>query len=638
MSGLFFNKNRLFFVSVIAFLIFSLTSAYNTSIHVPAVLGNTNTGTISIINLSVTSGNGKISILGPSNVGQSTLNSAETGVAYASSLLNLNESKYNFTYIIYDNFSNVTGPSGGLAFTLLAISGLKQVPLKQNFTLTGTISSNGAVGPIGGITDKVAAAKSYGLNYVLAPAVQNGSFEDTLYYISQQVNNIPIIEVGNVSQAIPYAFVGYTPKITRLSYNASAENYNLNISEAPFSCINSCNQSYFGGLVNYTFGITSNEISSISNNFSTVKSQLNKNLNIYKEIASKGYLYTGADLAFLEYIDAYTFANTNNYTLPKANALLNSVSNYCNSFEPTFITPQNYEYIISGEVRQSWAQQNILTAKSILNQTQSTDNIVEAINVLGESSAWCAATKILYQEANAINQNNNSTVAYGFSKNLQNIVSNDLNNLKTQSIYAGDLYYEAANASYNQGRFGAALYSIYYLKSESNTTQPSNYSESYLVNNLTNISGLWPIEYANSAAFYANEANVSKSNSSSQGYLGASYPLALIAISINKLDSLLANTLVPGVNVSTNSTVSSISSINSSSESSILGLLGEEFQSINTIQQQVKNLQLAMELVIIMVVVLLVALIYSLGKEFSLRREILKKEQQLKNITSKKRR
>lgn len=610
MSKLSLNRTSLFFAQILfATLFFGITQAYTTSIHVPAVLGNTDTGVISVITLNVTSGNGSVKILGPTHVGQSTYLSAVTGVSYAAKYLNLNKSSLNFTYTINDNTSNVTGPSGGLAFTVLAISGLSHKPIKQNFTLTGTISSNGQVGPIGGITDKVSSAKSYGLSYVLAPYVENGSFEDTLYYISQQLNNIPIIEVSNVSQALPYVLSSQTPQITRLTYNLSISNFSINnIPNAPFKC--NCNESYFNNLVNYTINSTTTMINSIPNNFSSLKTQFYSQLATYKKIASKGYGYTAADSSFIEYINAFIYANSNNYTLSKAYTLYNTVLNYCNNLTPPMMTQQNYQYIVSGQARQSWAQQNLLTANTELNTSQSTDNIIEAIGTIGESAAWCSATNNLFSQASEINTVSNNTVPYSFNSAIKQLTNKDLQILANNNSQS--MYYSAAVESYNNSEYGSALYSIYYLMAQNMPMNSSKYNASILISSLNNsLNGIWPVAYGNSAVFYAEQASLTK-NATSASYLSTSYQLSLIASSISNLNNLLQN----------NMTVSTVGSLTSSQENQLLGLIAQEANQINSLKQTISNIQLSIELIVMMVVVLLIALVYSLAKEFSLRKAL----------------
>ncbi len=614
MSSVVKNINRvMFFKLAILFFILNLSFAYTTSIHVPAVLGNTNTGIISSIQLNLSKGNGTVKILGPLGVGESTLSSAQIGVAYASNFTGINESKYNFTYTIFDNSSNVTGPSGGLAFTILAISAIKQVPIKDNFTLTGTISSSGVVGQIGGITDKVSAAKSYGLKYILAPEVPNQSFEDTLYYLSQQLNNIPIIEVGNVSTALQYVLVNESPIITPLQYTLYAQNYYLNkLNNAPFTCKNICNTTLFGNLVNYTFNMTSSEISSISNNFSSIKPQLFNMLSTYKNISDKGYLYTGADMAFLEYINAYMFANSNNYTLGKAYSLLSNVNNYCNGLVAPQLTTQNYEYIISGEARQGWAIQNLKTAKTELNQSQSTDDIVSAIGTIAESNAWCNAANNLYMQAVASNG-----TQVGLSGKIYSLVSKIL---LADKVYNGSMYYNAAVSEFNSGEYGAALYSLNYVSSISGTpSYPSNYSISTLYSALnSSLYGIWPIEYANSAAFYAEEANLSSNNLTKLSYLDSSYPLAILSEGISTLNMQISSNFT-SISMANNKS-SGNTYINSTQ---LMGIIGEEAISIRDLEATVSTLKVAIELIVVMIFIFLVALLYFIIKDYTLKKEIL---------------
>ena len=96
--------------------------------------------------------------------------------------------------------------------TLLTLSGIEQKPLFGNFTVTGTINPDGSVGTIGGVYDKIQAAKSVGSEFILVPYVNNTTSEYLLYYLSQQTYSTPVIEVKNITQAIPYAFGMRAPR------------------------------------------------------------------------------------------------------------------------------------------------------------------------------------------------------------------------------------------------------------------------------------------------------------------------------------------------------------------------------------------------------------------------------------------
>ena len=250
-----------------AFILAGMASAYTTRIYDPAVTSATS-GQLTSIQLNVTSGNGSIKILGPASVANDTVQSADTAVAYATQYLGINESAYNFTYYIHDNHSSVSGPSAGLSFTILAISGLEQKPIINSIAATGTISSNGTAGLIGGIFDKAAAARAAGKSVLLVPYAPNSSIEKMFYYAAQQNLGIKLVEVTNASEALRYAFGYKAAQPMAYSYN---QTYNLSsVSQANQTC-NACNISDFYPLENMTMNMTAAEINSIGRNFSALK-------------------------------------------------------------------------------------------------------------------------------------------------------------------------------------------------------------------------------------------------------------------------------------------------------------------------------------------------------------------------------
>jgi Lon-like protease len=70
---------------------------------------------------------------------------------------------------------DIGGPSAGLAFTLALIDELSPGELTgpQDVAVTGTISLDGSVGAIGGLTQKVSAVHQNGIRYFLVPASQS---------------------------------------------------------------------------------------------------------------------------------------------------------------------------------------------------------------------------------------------------------------------------------------------------------------------------------------------------------------------------------------------------------------------------------------------------------------------------------
>ena len=64
---------------------------------------------------------------------------------------------------------NIDGPSAGLAIFLALYSALTRTPLPQNVAITGELSIAGKVRPVGGIVEKLYAARQAGMRAVLIP-------------------------------------------------------------------------------------------------------------------------------------------------------------------------------------------------------------------------------------------------------------------------------------------------------------------------------------------------------------------------------------------------------------------------------------------------------------------------------------
>lgn len=79
---------------------------------------------------------------------------------------------YDMPYDVKVEAGNVGGPSAGLMFALAIYDTITPGTLTEgkSFAGTGTISGNGSVGPIGGITQKMYAARQADVQVFLAPA------------------------------------------------------------------------------------------------------------------------------------------------------------------------------------------------------------------------------------------------------------------------------------------------------------------------------------------------------------------------------------------------------------------------------------------------------------------------------------
>ncbi len=531
------EKKGLLFFSLAALLSMGYVFAYTTTIRAPAVL-STNNGVLTTISLNLTSGNGSVNITGPSQIGQDTKVSATTAAQYASAYVGVQESKYNFTYNIADSSADVTGPSAGLAFTLLGISALEHSSLPSNFTVTGTINTDGSVGEVGGVYDKMDAANSSGMKFILVPVVATSDPEYLAYYTAQQQFGIPAQEVSNVSQALGYLSKTNPTPVKSLQFNLS-ENYHLSGLKASGLNCTDCNVSYFAELTNYTLNFVQADAESIGVKLSQGKDNILSNIATFRNISSKGYLYTAADLAFLQYQDTFVLANANNFTTSYVQSVISGINATCSNLIAPELTASNYEYVIGGEIRQEWARLNLENAQSALNSSASTDDLMASLFFASQSNAWCNAANEMYNISSTIG---GSPVTY--SSSLKNYAYNELRS--AESSGAGSLYAQAAAKAYNQSEYGAAIYDAVYATNYARI--PGNLSNSQLISridaNAANATfGIWPLEFANSALFYAYEANAIGGAGESSN-LTSAYTISQLASNLSKANKLINSSLV----------------------------------------------------------------------------------------------
>ena len=143
--------------------------------------------------------------------------------------------------------------------TILAVSAFENKPLRTDFTMTGTITSNGSIGEIGGVYDKVGAAEAAGIKLVLVPKVPKTDQEDELYLLVQTNFGIPVVQVANISQTAYFAFnKNINGLANETTYNFFTDYHIGSLSNPTLNCTALCNYSIFGSLLNTTVNLTRN--------------------------------------------------------------------------------------------------------------------------------------------------------------------------------------------------------------------------------------------------------------------------------------------------------------------------------------------------------------------------------------------
>ncbi|GBE14242.1 lon protease [bacterium BMS3Abin14] len=96
------------------------------------------------------------------------------------------------------------GPSAGIAITTAIVSALSGVPPGPDLAMTGEVTLTGRVLPIGGLKEKLLAAKRAQVRRVVIPEGNSSDLAELPSYI---LRSIEIIPVGDVTQVLQAAFL-----------------------------------------------------------------------------------------------------------------------------------------------------------------------------------------------------------------------------------------------------------------------------------------------------------------------------------------------------------------------------------------------------------------------------------------------
>jgi ATP-dependent Lon protease len=90
------------------------------------------------------------------------------------------------------------GPSAGTAMTTSLASLLSGRPVKHTVGMTGEVTLQGRVLPIGGLKQKVLAAHAAGLTEVILPERNRGDLDDVPEEVREQMTFHPVMSIGEV--------------------------------------------------------------------------------------------------------------------------------------------------------------------------------------------------------------------------------------------------------------------------------------------------------------------------------------------------------------------------------------------------------------------------------------------------------
>lgn len=160
------------------------------------------------IEINVMPGKGEVQLTG--QLGDVMKESARAGISYIRSMSNRYkiEDKFfkeNDIHIhIPEGAVPKDGPSAGITMATAMISAITNIPVKSNVAMTGEITLRGRVLPIGGLKEKILAAKNAKIETVLVPEKNKKDIEE----ISDEIKkDLRIVFVDQMEEVLKEALV-----------------------------------------------------------------------------------------------------------------------------------------------------------------------------------------------------------------------------------------------------------------------------------------------------------------------------------------------------------------------------------------------------------------------------------------------
>lgn len=160
-------------------------------------------GTILYIETMFTKGNGKLTITG--QLGDVMKESAQIAVSLVKSMFPEKADMFekNDLHIhVPDGATPKDGPSAGITLTTALSSLVTGVPVTPHVAMTGEVSLQGGVNPIGGLPEKLMAAQRAGVTKVFIPADNVDDLRDVAQEVKDKLEIIPVSEASEVLSAL----------------------------------------------------------------------------------------------------------------------------------------------------------------------------------------------------------------------------------------------------------------------------------------------------------------------------------------------------------------------------------------------------------------------------------------------------
>jgi ATP-dependent Lon protease len=164
-------------------------------------------GDVLEIEVAITSGKGNLTLTGQlGDVMQESAQAALTYLKTKATKLKIPKKKFSQVDIhihVPEGAIPKDGPSAGITMCSALISAFCKTPTKRNVAMTGEITLQGRVLPVGGIKEKILAAQSYGYDTVILPEKNKYLFKNDKNLRQIKIN---VVYVNNMNDVVKKAF------------------------------------------------------------------------------------------------------------------------------------------------------------------------------------------------------------------------------------------------------------------------------------------------------------------------------------------------------------------------------------------------------------------------------------------------
>jgi len=448
-------RTKIFF-SILLLQLLSYAASCNgsASIAVPAVVGD-GSGLV-IISIRIIPGSGEVFLSTFPQTGTSTQESLDDAAQYAFK-------KYgerNCDAVVSINTSGsagyVDGPSAGAAFTVLTYGALEGLEPREDAIITGTVEPNGEVGPVGGMYEKALAAVSSGAKYFVVP--QRTFFDVLLLRNLASSYGLHVVEITSVDEAID--FMLHNKSITSQPFERKPE---------PVPDLDSYDTSGiepFGDIAARMIAIEKQVVDNLpetDNESASIKSYFRSSIERQQAIREKGYFFTAANDAFLDYIQVSTISAIL-IESPDLDTKKKDVLDCLESLPEVNKTDGNFEWVVGSDLRKVWAINRLNITDTAKPKLQEEKYLV--YNELMYSDAWCSVSKVLSENAQPSGQKINESA-------WQSLAESKIHEAEQSQVSDADLKERllSAKTSFENGKYGASIFDSTYVIEMSNASK-----------------------------------------------------------------------------------------------------------------------------------------------------------------------